>query len=135
MERRRIPEMENKLVILYALRALGPVTGMQLSQFLTQLDLMNYFTMHLSLRDMEEQGQIAGSAHPLGSLLETTPEGAFTLESFTRRIPGSRRNLIDREAPAWRERFRTEQMRPAAARTAAAACACACWRALRCCWT
>ena len=31
MERRRIPEMENKLVILYALRALGPVTGMQLS--------------------------------------------------------------------------------------------------------
>ena len=28
MERRRIPEMENKLVILYALRALGPVTGM-----------------------------------------------------------------------------------------------------------
>ena len=118
MERRRIPEMENKLVILYALRALGPVTGMQLSQFLTQLDLMNYFTMHLSLCDMEEQGQIAGSAHPLGSLLETTPEGAFTLESFTRRIPGSRRSLIDREAPAWRERFRTEQMTPAEACTA-----------------
>ena len=93
----------------------GAVTGMQLSQFLTQLDLMNYFTMHLSLRDMEEQGQIAGSAHPLGSLLETTPEGAFTLESFTRRIPGSRRSLIDREAPAWRERFRTEQMTPAEA--------------------
>ena len=118
MERRRIPEMENKLVILYALRALGPVTGMQLSQFLTQLDLMNYFTMHLSLQGMEEQGQIAGRAHPLGSLLETTPEGIFTLESFTPRTPRSRRSLIDREAPAWRERFRTEQMTPAEACTA-----------------
>ena len=110
MERKHIPEPESKLTILYALRGLGPVTDTELLQFLVELDLMNYFTMHLSLCDMEEQGQIAGSAHPLGSLLETTPEGAFTLESFTRRIPGSRRSLIDREAPAWRERFRTEQM-------------------------
>ena len=118
MERRRIPETENKLVILYALRALGPVTGMQLSQFMTELDLMNYFTMHLSLCDMEEQGQILRRAHPLGSLLEPTQEGLFTLESFTRRIPGSRRLLIDRSTPQWRKRFRTEQMTPAQAFTA-----------------
>ncbi|MGN0777770.1 MAG: DUF4364 family protein, partial [Aristaeellaceae bacterium] len=95
--------------------ALGPVTGMQLSQFLTQLDMMNYFTMHMSLEELEQQGQIAARAHPLGSLMDITPEGIFTLESFTRRIPPSRRQGIDREASLWRERFRTEQMTPAEA--------------------
>lgn len=113
MERRRIPETENKLVILYALSLLGPVTGMQLIQFLAELDLMNYFTMQLSLCEMEDQGQIVRRAHPLGSLLEATQEGSFTLKSFAGRIPQSRRSLIDAEAPAWRERFRTEQMTPA----------------------
>ncbi len=117
MERRRIPETENKLILLYALRALGPVTGMQLIQFLAELDLMNYFTMQLSLSDMEKQGQIETRAHPLGSLMDITPEGAFTLESFTGRIPRSRRQLIDQEAPAWQERFRSEQMAPTEAVT------------------
>lgn len=113
MERRRVPETENKLVILYALQLLDPVTGMQLIQFLAEMDLMNYFTMQLSLADMEEQGQITRHAHPLGGMLEPTEEGRFTLRSFTSRIPRSRRLRMDREAPAWRERFRAEQMAPA----------------------
>ena len=117
MERRFIPETENKLILLYALRALGPVTGMQLIQFLAELDLMNYFTMQLSLSDMEKQGQIKTRAHPLGSLMDITAEGAFTLESFTGKIPRSRRQLIDQEAPAWQERFRSEQMAPTEAVT------------------
>ncbi|MBQ8653623.1 MAG: DUF4364 family protein [Clostridia bacterium] len=110
MERRRISETEHKLVILHTLELLGPVTGMQLIQFLAEKDLMNYFTMHLNLSEMEEQGQIQRRAHPLGSLLEPTDEGLFTLRSFIRRIPGSRRRLIEADADAWRERFRAEQM-------------------------
>ena len=113
MERRHIPEKENKLVILYALQLLGPVTGMQLIQFLAEMDLMNYFTMQLSLSDMEDQGQITRHAHPLGGMLEPTQEGLFTLRSFTSRIPRSRRVRMDKEAPMWRERFRAEQMAPA----------------------
>lgn len=119
MERRYIPETENKLILLYALRALGPVTGMQLIQFLAELDLMNYFSMQLSLSDMEKQGQIETRAHPLGSLMDVTAEGVFTLESFTGKIPRSRRQLIDQEAPAWQERFRSEQMAPTEAITGA----------------
>jgi hypothetical protein len=69
--------------------------------------------MQLSLSDMEEQGQITRHAHPLGGMLEPTQEGLFTLRSFTSRIPRSRRLAMDREAPAWRERFRAEQMAPA----------------------
>lgn len=113
MERRVIPEAETKLVILYALVRLGPVTSMQLLQFLVEYDLMNYFTMQLSLSEMEEAGQITQHPHPLGSLLLVTQSGAYTLGVFDHRIPISRRELIDREAPAWHERFRSEQQTPA----------------------
>lgn len=113
MERKHIPESENKLTILYALRRLGPATAMQLLQFLVENDLMNYFTMQLSLSDMQEQGQLTTLTHPLGDLLTLTQEGEYAIESFAHRIPVSRRQLMDAQAPRWREQFRTEQLTPA----------------------
>lgn len=113
MERRHIPETENRLIILYALRSLGPVTAMQLLQAMAETDLMNYITMQLALSDLEAQGQISQRAHPLGNLIEVTEEGSYILDSFEKRIPSSRRTLIDEHAAAWKERFRTEQMAPA----------------------
>ncbi len=113
MERKHIPESENKLTILYALRRLQPATAMQLLQFLVELGLMNYFTMQLSLSDMQEQGQLATHAHPLGDLFTLTPEGEYAIEAFAHRIPVSRRQLMDAQAPRWREQFRTEQLTPA----------------------
>lgn len=113
MERKHIPESENRLTILYALRALGPATAMELLQFLVENDLMNYFTMQLSLSDMQEQGQLTTVPHPLGDLLTLTPEGEYTISSFAHRIPISRRSLIDTQVPLWREQFRTEQLAPA----------------------
>lgn len=113
MERKHIPESENKLTILYALRRLQPATAMQLLQFLVENDLMNYFTMQLSLSDMQEQGQLATTAHPLGDLLSLTHEGEYAIEAFAHRIPVSRRQLMDAQAPRWREQFRTEQLTPA----------------------
>lgn len=109
MDRRHIPEAENKLVILYALNRLGPVTGMQLLQFLVEMNLMNYFSMQINLSEMEEQGQVVERAHPLGSLLLVTEAGAYTLGTFDHRIPASRRQLIDESAAVWHERFRAEQ--------------------------
>ena len=113
MERKHIPESENKLIILYALSQLGPCTAMQLLQFLVEMDLMNYFTMQLSLSDMQEQGQLSRQDHPLGDLLILTREGEYAIEVFAQRIPVSRRQLINRQAPLWRERFRLEQLAPA----------------------
>lgn len=109
MNRKHIPDSENKLIILYALNRLGPVTGMQLLQFLVEMDLMNYFGMQLNLVELQEQRQVAERAHPLGGLLLVTEKGAYTLGAFDHRIPASRRELIDRNAAAWHERFRTEQ--------------------------
>lgn len=117
MERKIIPETENRLVILYALRRLGPVTAMQLLQAMAEGDLMNYITMQLSLSDMESQGQITQRAHPLGSLIEMTGEGDFILRSFEKRIPASRRAVIDEHAADWQQRFAAEQMAPAEAFT------------------
>jgi len=113
MERKHIPETENRLLILYALRSLGPVTSMQLLQAMAESDLMNYITMQLALSDMEQQGQITTRAHPLGHLIELTGEGDYILDSFERRIPASRRAVIDACADEWRTRFQTEQMAPA----------------------
>ena len=113
MERKHIPETENRLIILYTLRCLGPVTAMQLLQAMTEANLMNYITMQLALSDMESQGQITQRAHPLGNLIEVTGEGDFILRSFEKRIPASRRALIDEHAADWRDRFATEQMAPA----------------------
>ena len=113
MERKHIPETENRLIILYTLRRLGPVTAMQLLQAMAESDLMNYITMQLALSDMESQGQITQRAHPLGNLIEITGEGDFILRSFEKRIPASRRSLIDERAADWRDRFQTEQMAPA----------------------
>lgn len=113
MERKSIPEAENRLLILYALSRLGPCTGMQLWQFMADYDLVNYFSLQLGLAEMQEQGQLKEHAHPLGSLLILTDTGAYTLGAFDHRIPISRRQLIDREAPAWHERFRLEQQTPA----------------------
>lgn len=113
MERKHIPESENRLVILFALSLLGGCTATQLLQLMVEKDLMNYFTLQLSLSDMEQQGQLVSRPHPLGSLLEMTDSGRYTLESFAHRIPLSRRTLIEKDAPLWRERFRLEQQTPA----------------------
>ncbi|MBR4080225.1 MAG: DUF4364 family protein [Clostridia bacterium] len=109
LNRKYIPDSENKLVILYALDRLGPVTGMQLLQFLVEMDLMNYFGMQLNLAELQEQQQVAERAHPLGGLLLITEKGAYTLAEFVHRIPSSRRELIDGSAQIWREKFRNEQ--------------------------
>ena len=117
MERKHIPETENRLMILYTLRQLGPVTATQLLQAMAEADLMNYITMQLALSDMESQGQITQRAHPLGNLIEVTGEGDFILRSFEKRIPASRRSIVDEQAHDWRSRFQAEQMAPAEAFT------------------
>lgn len=109
MERKHVPDSEQKLVILYALHRLGPVTGIQLLQFLVEEDLMNYFILQLNLCELQEQGQIAERPHPFGTLLEVTDAGKFTLESFDQRIPASRREQIDSICDVWRGLFLTEQ--------------------------
>jgi hypothetical protein len=109
MKRRTIPDSEFKLVILYALSRLGPVTNMQLLQFMVELDLMNYFDLQINLSVLEEQEQVVEQASPLGTLLAVGEKGLFTLTSFEHRIPASTKDCIDEQSTLWRNRFRNEQ--------------------------
>lgn len=124
MERKVIPETENRLVILYAADRLGPVTGMQLLRFMVEADLMNYITLQLNLSELEEQGKLVRRAHPCGELWELTEEGRYAWRNFERHVPYSRRERIDRQAREYRSRFRQEQLAPADALTLSDGTAC-----------
>ena len=109
MTRRNVPESESRLVILRALRDLGPLTQTQLLRFFTETGLMDYFTMQLNLADMLELGQARQTPHPLGPMLTLTEEGGEVLDTLGRRVPHAVAQLLESEGEAWKARFRAEQ--------------------------
>ena len=50
MQRKIIPDAENRLLILYALKTVGAMTDQQLLIVMTDTDLMNYITLQLKAR-------------------------------------------------------------------------------------
>lgn len=110
MQRRSIPEAENRLLILYALKAIGPMTDHQLLVVMADTDLMNYFTLQLTISDLESDGMVCRCAQRIDVPLKLTDAGRYLLSSFETRIPQSRRAQIDMGAAKWQERFLTEQM-------------------------
>ena len=113
MTRKNVPESEQKLLILLALRCLGGVTQLQLLRFMVEEDVMNYFVLQLNLCELEEMGQVRVCHHALGSLYELTEQGRYTLESFDGRIPDSRRRALEAGAARWKAQFRAEQQNQA----------------------
>ena len=58
MERHIIPDSENRMILLETLSSIGPLSDTQLLVFVTDLSLMNYFSLHLNLSELEQQGLI-----------------------------------------------------------------------------
>ena len=56
---RRAPADEQRLIVLYSLMNLGPCTETQLLQFLSEMDLTNYFDMMFALNELCDRGQAA----------------------------------------------------------------------------
>lgn len=110
MQRRSISDAENRLLILYALKAIGPMTDHQLLVVMADTDLMNYFTLQLTLSGLETDGKVCRCAEGIDAPLRLTDAGRYLLSSFETRIPQSRRTQIDTGAAKWQERFLTEQM-------------------------
>ena len=113
MTRKNVPESEQKLRILLALRCLGGVTQLQLLRFMVEEDVMNYFVLQLNLCELEEMGQVRVCHHALGSLYELTEQGRYTLDSFDSHIPASRRQALEAGAARWKAQFRAEQQNQA----------------------
>lgn len=113
LKRKHVPDSEYKLILLRSLESLGPVTSLQLLQFLVDENLMNYFQMQLNLSEMLENNQICEKRHPLGQLLCMTDDGRYSLDSFRSILSSASDKLIAERAPGWRKRFLLEQSTPA----------------------
>ena len=107
--KRQISDTEHKLVLLYTLRSLGPVTDSQLLTFLSALDLMNYFEMQVNLLQLQDEGEVTAKPHHLGTLLSLSDAGRYDMEAFLHRLPPSRRTQIEESAKEWKIRFKAEQ--------------------------
>lgn len=110
MQRKIIPDSENRLLILYALKIVGTMTDQQLLIVMTDTDLMNYITLQLTLSDLEAEGKVRRQDDTAGGIVALTDAGRYLLDSFEMHIPTSRRALIDGGAAQWRDRFAAEQM-------------------------
>ncbi|HML48562.1 MAG TPA: DUF4364 family protein [Clostridia bacterium] len=106
---RRPSLTENKLLLLYTLDRLGPVTAEQLLLFFVDHNLMDYITLQLALAELCEAELLVKHAHESGVLYRLSAEGLHTLELFRERIPFSRLQCVDEAATAWRVRFARER--------------------------
>ncbi len=105
---RKTPDLENKLLILFAVDQLGPLSNLQLLQFLAEYGLMDYITMQLTMGDMLLSGHLSSIPHALGTLYTLSREGRESLSLFLRRLPHSTRALILEAVPGWKVRFQRE---------------------------
>ena len=108
MMNRKTPDLENKLLILHAIDQLGPLTSLQLLQFLAEHDLTDYITMQLTLGDLLQTGHVQSIPHALGPLYTLTEEGRESLALFLRRLPHSIYSLVSDIVPRWKVRFQRE---------------------------
>ncbi len=106
---RRMPDEELRLLTLYTLSRLGPCTDMQLLEFMTQFDLMNYFDMMFALTDLCRLGMLVRKEQDAAWHYEMTPAGQETLTMFEKRVRGSCRDVVDQNAESWKERLTQER--------------------------
>mgnify|MGYP000966793360 CR=1 FL=1 len=105
---RKTPDLENKLLILLAIDQLGPLTGLQLLQFLAERGLMDYFILQLTLGDLKDTGHIERTQSALGPQYALTAAGRESLALFLHRLPYSIRSVVREAAPQWKPRIQRE---------------------------
>ena len=105
---RRAPADEQRLIVLYSLMNLGPCTDTQLLQFLSEMDLTNYFDMMFALNDLCDRGQAVRQKRKDGTYYMATVAGDEALRLFGGRVPQSLKRAIQEQGVSWRQRFRSE---------------------------
>ena len=106
---RRMTETELCLLSLYTLVGLGPCTDLNLLEFMTDYDLMNYFDLMMSLTDLCKKGHAVRVRQEAGWRYEATPAGRELLDMFRGRVPQSRLDIVDEHSSEWREKLRRER--------------------------
>lgn len=110
---RIISDVENKLLIMHIIDAMGELKHIQLIRFLLEVVDVNYIDASLALGALEENGDVALLPTPAGMAYRLTPKGQEELRLFSYRIPNSRLESVREATDRYRERFRLEQQLPA----------------------
>lgn len=105
MQRPKPKLTENKLLMLYAINLLGPVTNEQALRFFVENDYMDYIDLQLSLAELADGGLLLMSAEPLGRTYSLSGLGKDAVRFFQREVPASRLASVDERYPQWRETF------------------------------
>lgn len=109
LPKRRLGEMERKLLTLYALRALGPCTNLQLITFMGETEVMNYFDLQTALFELIRGGLADKTALQGDELYCLTPSGEEAIHLFAQRAVTSAASVIDDKAPTYRARWRLDR--------------------------
>lgn len=87
---------EKKLLLLYIFDKLNqPVSNSQITQFILENDLMNYFMLQQFLSELKETKFITEKLEDHTELLSITEKGKNTLNYFINRIPNSVKEEIN----------------------------------------
>lgn len=105
---RRTPDDGQRLIVLCSLYHLSPCTELQLLQFFSEHDMMNYFDMMFALNDLCARGQAVRAKKRAGYLYEVTDAGKEALSLFGSRVPRSISSLLEATAWEWRQQFQKE---------------------------
>ena len=114
--KRKAPDKEKRLILLYIIARIGCISDMQLLQLLFENDLMNYFDMMITLSDLCAQGQCTRTPSNGNSMYTPTDAGKEAVELFANDIPASIRMTLDENMPSWKEQVLTQQTYPTAHR-------------------
>jgi len=109
LPKRRLGEVERKLLTLYALRALGPCSNMQLITFMGETEVMNYFDLQTALFELLKGGLLDKTDLQGDERYAMTPSGEAAIELFEARTVASAASLIDEKAPEYKARWQRER--------------------------
>ena len=100
---------QSKLVVLYALDRVGPMSGAQVLRFLVENQLAEYIDTQLTLTELLDGGMLVFVHQDGTRVYHFTQKGRQTLEMLEEKLKHSTRQTIDELALTWAERVRTER--------------------------
>ncbi len=109
LPKRQLGEVERKLLALYALRALGPCSNLQLITFMGETEVMNYFDLQTALYDLLVGGLADKTALQGDELYTLTQAGEEAIALLSQRAVTSATAIIDDKAPEYRARWQRER--------------------------
>ncbi|MDD2561531.1 MAG: DUF4364 family protein [Eubacteriales bacterium] len=109
LPQRHLGEVERKLLTLYALRALGPCTNLQLITFMGETEVMNYFDLQTALYELLSGGLIDRAPMKGDERYTLTRAGEGAIALFAQRAVTRDTDTIDEKAPAYRARWQRER--------------------------